>query len=123
MDELPDYPRTREGVAKLAVDFPRLVPDSPKGCPASIKEIRRYVSDEWKLPEFDLAFGRSANVAGVRFWVWTFKHDEKLVFVDVSERHGVAKLAASLADGLTIEQFVAFQFAQSWRDRLLRSRR
>jgi len=71
-----DLPRDNAELAKMAVSFKRLSPDSPVTCPASLDSLLDYLELEVPhgdlLTEEDLSFIRTANVKGANYWIWSF---------------------------------------------------
>ena len=95
----------KEEIRKIEVEFPRLEPDSPDGCPCSMAEIGRYLSAEAGKGKRDLFFGRTARVGVVRFWLWGYVDGGRTYFVDVSASGGHSTIAMGSGDGLTSEQY------------------
>ena len=65
----------------IAVELPRLSPDSPATCPVPMPQILEYLgydapggensgSDE--VIDFQLEFVRTAQVEATRYWMWRF---------------------------------------------------
>ena len=102
-------------MAKLHLLFPRLAPDSPRGCPLSMVDIKRYVTAETGRKGHDLFFGRTAVVGDVHFWLWGFLNDGETCYVDVSIRKGKSSLSMGSGVGLTPEQHIALRYARHWR--------
>ncbi len=73
-DEMPDDNVLLAGVA---IDFPRLKPDTAVACPVSFAEVLAYLAREvpqgGALSERDLTFLRTARVADCDYWVWSFR--------------------------------------------------
>lgn len=110
-------PTSVEAIRKLRPEFPRLTPDSPKGCPVSMSEIRAYLRAECEAAVPDLFFGRTASIGGVRFWLWGFTDGRGLtMFVDVGARGAKSRLNVASAQDLSAEQYLALQYARWWRE-------
>ncbi|WP_394849716.1 hypothetical protein LZC95_19965 [Pendulispora brunnea] len=123
--DLKKLPTEVEEMAKLDVDFPRLPEDSPKGCPWSMADIRRYLRAECCGGTHDLFFGRTAVIGNVRFWLWGYVEGGRTYFVEVADRGGGdAVLGMGGEQGLTPEQYMALYYARwcrkpQWRPRVL----
>lgn len=69
-------PRDNAELSKLQVDFPRLVPDSPEGCPRTMAEIQDYLriedADAESVESRDLTFLRTALVDKTKYWIWEY---------------------------------------------------
>jgi hypothetical protein len=117
MINIDSLPTSKEEIRKIELEFPRLEPDSPDGCPCSMAEIRRYLSAEAGTGKRDLFFGRTARVGAVRFWLWGYVDDGRTYFVDVSESAGHSTIAMGSGEELTSEQYIALRYARRWRGR------
>jgi hypothetical protein len=115
MIDLEKFPTKKQEMLALSPEFPRLMEDSPKGCPCTLVQIRQYLSAEGGGSRCDLVFGRTALVGAVRFWLWGYVDGGKTYFVDVSENAGHPMICTGSGEGLTPEQYIALRYARSWR--------
>ncbi|HWZ92812.1 MAG TPA: hypothetical protein VNW92_28295 [Polyangiaceae bacterium] len=115
--DLEKLPTKKQDVLALDLDFPRLEEDSPHACPCSLAEIRKYLNAEAGGNQRDLIFGRTAQIGGVRFWLWGYVDSGKAYFVDVSENGGDMAICMGSGEGLTPEQYMALRYARRWRGR------
>src|SRR5438270_10875839 len=116
MTDLDALPTSREEIAAVQPEFPRLKEDSPKECPCSVGDIKRYVAAEMGKKGHDLFFGRTAQVGEVRFWIWGLIDNGSTYYVDVSiGPKGAPLVAMGSGEGLTPEQHIALRFARHWR--------
>ena len=112
---LAELPTVRMEMAKLRLDLSRLDPDSAKGCPISMADIRRYVVAETGRRGHDYFFGRTALVDDVSFWLWGIIDAGACCYIDVSAARGAALIGMGSGEGLTPEQFIALRYACQWR--------
>jgi hypothetical protein len=117
MIDLAKLPTRREDMIKLNPEFPRLPDDSPRGCPVTMAEIRRYLRAETGTGKHELFFGRTALVADVRFWLWGYVENGETYYLYVSERNGYSPIDFAYGEEITPEQFIALKYASQWRDR------
>jgi hypothetical protein len=115
MIDLDKLPTSKAEILKMTLDFPRLAPDTPDGCPCSMAAIRKYLAAEAGSARRDLFFGRTALVSDVRFWLWGYVEGERTYFVDVSERKGESTICMGSGEGLTPEQYIGLRYARAWR--------
>jgi hypothetical protein len=115
MIDLEKLPTKKQEVLALSPEFPRLMEDSPKGCPRTLVQIRQYLSAEAGGSKWDLVFSRTALVGAVRFWLWGYVDARKTYFVDVSENGGHSTICMGSGEGLTPEQYIALRYARSRR--------
>ncbi|MGA7711909.1 MAG: hypothetical protein WCA81_08415 [Rhizomicrobium sp.] len=108
---LPD-PATNEELATLQVDFPRLFPDTPEGCPRKMDDIQEYLiledADTDAVEHRDLKFIRTAMVENTKYWIWEYREsDGAQCYVTVSQNAERSMLAMDGNwDGLTPEQYI-----------------
>lgn len=76
MLDASQMPEDNADLAKIVIDCDRLPDDDPSSCPVSLDELLRYlvleVPDGDALTQGDLAFCRTADVAGTHYWIWAF---------------------------------------------------
>jgi hypothetical protein len=74
MSHFKDYPDDLEIIAGIDVEFPRLSPDLPDNCPATVQDILDYLQQEGEIDELvhpvELAFQRTAIVEHGHYWIW-----------------------------------------------------
>ena len=116
MVELDKLPTSKAEVLAIKPEFPKLVEDSPRGCPCSATEIARYLVAETGAKQ-DLFFGRTALVGDVRFWLWGYVSDGQAYYVDVSARGERSTICMGSGEGLTPEQYIALRYARRWKKR------
>lgn len=70
-------PEDNADLAKVDVEFERLVPDNSEGCPAPMTRLLSYLADEVPggedLGPEDLSFVRTARVEDHDYWLWRFR--------------------------------------------------
>jgi hypothetical protein len=92
--------------------LPRLHPDRPDSCPASIQQILEYLwlesPDGDELVADDLEFLRTARVGQDHYWVWRFtESDGTLCYVTVSQGSEDGHMIDyDEASGRTAEEFM-----------------
>lgn len=112
-----DLPEDFYEIRNVAVELPRLSPDSAATCPLPMKDILAYlgqeapggeVSGSEKVIEFQLEFLRTALVEASRYWIWRFtdvEGTECYVTVELRpDRRTVTGYDESF--GFTPEQFI-----------------
>ncbi len=112
-----NWPEDIEEMRNIAVELPRLSPDSPANCPVPMSEILEYLGQEApggadsgsdEVIDFQLEFMRTAMVKAKRYWLWRFadvEDTECYVLVELSSnRQTVTGYDESF--GLTPEQFI-----------------
>ena len=113
-------PDDNADLARVSVEFERLTPDSPSGCPVPPQDLLDYLADEVPdgelLTAADLTFVRTAKVADADYWVWRFREpgpDGKDAYATVSASAGevITGYEANYY-GLTPEQFVLGDYHQ-----------
>lgn len=110
-EAVPDRP---EQLARLFVQLPRLLHDSPTSCPLALEELLEHLADETSegrvLVADDLTFVRTALLDDVRYWVYrvTDTGDGTPAWACVAEEPGGAATLGYVLDpwGLTAEQLV-----------------
>lgn len=107
-----DLPTENDAIQKLALEFERLEPDSPKGCPCSLADIRGYLSADPSTARKDLFFGRTARIGSMKFWLWGYVADAMTFFVTVEQDERGLSIASGLGDGLTPEQYLGLRYAR-----------
>jgi hypothetical protein len=112
-----DWPEDIEAMRNIAVELPRLSPDSPATCPVSMPKILEYLgyeapggehSGSEEVIPFQLEFMRTAFVEGTGYWIWRFTDSgglESYVMVDLRP-DGVACTGYDESFGLTPTQFI-----------------
>jgi large subunit ribosomal protein L32 len=85
----------------------RLAPDSAKGCPVRMSDIRKYVTAETGAVDRELTFGRTATMEGVKAWIWGYLDDDgDLTYLTVTERDdGGSSLSMEQSRGLKLDEF------------------
>jgi len=105
-----DLPDDNADIAKIEIDFPRLIEDSETSCPCAMKDIVDYLDREGEAVKAgDLEFIRTARVEDHSYWVWRFRDesDEKCYVVVSYEPTGHHRIGYdSNFYGLTPEQFI-----------------
>ena len=112
-----DMPDDNADLARVSVEFERLTPDSPSGCPVPLEDLLDYLADEVpdgeSLTADELTFVRTAKVADADYWVWRFREPGPMASATVSTSAGevVTGYEANYY-GLTPEQFVLGDYHQ-----------
>lgn len=109
-----DMPDDNADLADAEAEFPRLTPDSARGCPVPLADLLRYLADEVpggdSLTRGDLTFARTARVADAEYWVWRFREpgvQGDQAFATVSRSGSRVTLGCETNYyGLSPEQFV-----------------
>lgn len=113
MISFEEMPEDNAELASIAIEFPRLQPDSAESCPVSLADVVAYLRLE--SPDYEsvqanqLRFLRTALVADHRYWIWSFREsDGTECFVTVSESPDGTTCTGYEEDyyGLTPEQFM-----------------
>ena len=101
-----------EKLKRHSFKIPRLSPDTPDGCPASMSEICDYLDVEMASSStYELDWCRTANVEGVCFWVWQVDDDgHAYVYVRQRERDRGFTIGMNPGSGLTLEQFLVYEY-------------
>ena len=102
----------------LPLEFPRLEPDGPEGCPVPLTDVQEYGEIEAGIPPEELRFVRTADVDGVKFWVWEDLAPTGFdkVYVSVEQYQDSVMLSSDWNDGwLTPEKYMAYHYAKDWR--------
>jgi hypothetical protein len=112
-----DWPDDIDEMRNIAVELPRLSPDSPARCPVSMAEILEYLAYEApggehsgteEVIDFQPQFVRTALVEATRYWLWRFtdsRGSECYVLVDVRP-DGTPCTGYDESFGLNPEQFI-----------------
>jgi hypothetical protein len=108
-------PRDRAGLGAIQFDLPRLNPDSPRGCPCPIRQVKRYARMELDLLWPKLRFIRSAEIDGVKYWLWleTSQRAEIHDFVYVEQFEDSILIGCDAKLDLEPEQFLMWEFLRS----------
>jgi hypothetical protein len=112
-------PDDNDDLAKVAIDFPRLDPDSPARCPRSMDDIQAYLAledaDLDAVEKRELRFLRTALVEQTRYWIWDYREaDGALCYVTVAESPDGTNCLGMDGNwhGLTPEQFILGDYHQ-----------
>lgn len=114
MLDATEMPHENADLARIEIDFPWLAPDSAASCPVSSQQVLEYLSMEVpggeRLRWEDLKFLRTARVAAVRYWIWSFNEpaDSSPAYVTVSVDDQGSTVVGYESDyyGLTPEQYL-----------------
>src|SRR5450432_1835490 len=109
-------PRSQEEMQKIHPELDRLEPDSPKGAPCGLSEIRKYLRAEAGSGERDLFFGRTALIGKIKFWLWGYTEGSATCYVDVSTDGSEYLIGSGSGENLTPEQYLALRYVRRWRD-------
>ena len=112
-DSLPEDPAEWKDVQ---VSFPRLAQDSSASCPIPVTEVMDYVrvesADLDDAKDESLQFIRTAQVEGLRYWLWSYTESDGevcYVFFRVSA-DGDTFLSLSSTGGLSPELYLLADF-------------
>ena len=112
-----DWPEDIDEMRNIAVELPRLSPDSPATCPVPMTEVLEYLGQEApggadsgsdEAVDFQLEFVRTAMVEATRYWLWRFADVERTecyVVVELRPSHQTVT-GYDESFGLTPEQFI-----------------
>ncbi len=116
-DEMPE---NNKDIAKIEVDFPRLLNDAPNSCPVPMTEILHYLSvespDGDAIKAADLRFLRTAQVAEAEYWIWGFNESDGAKCYVTVWRKGRETCVGYDEDywGLTPEQYMLADYHHMW---------